>query len=78
MDSPYGLLYLGLDLDLNMEAQKETKVYGTDKLYMLKVAQQFEHIMFPIFILKVVNGFLLWIFLYLLSISQTFSVKIII
>ena len=74
----YGQLNLGLNLDLDIEAQEETKDPGTDKLYKLKVAKRFEHIMFAIFILEVANGFLLCLFLYLLSILKTFSVKIII
>ena len=78
MDPLYGQLNLGLNVDLDIEAQEETKDPGTDKLYMLKVAKRFEHIMFAIFILKEANGFLLCLFLYLLSILQTFSVKIII
>ena len=61
-----------------MKAQEEIKDPGTDKLYKLKVAKRFEQIMFAIFILEVANGCLLCLFLYLLSILKTFSVKIII
>ena len=43
MDPLYGQLNLGLNLDLDIEAQEETKVPGSDKLYKLKVAKQFEH-----------------------------------
>ena len=71
-------LNFGLNLDLDIEAQKKTIDPGTDKLYKLKVANKFEQIMFAIFILVVPNGFLVCLFLYLLSILQTFSVKIII
>ena len=78
MDPLYGQLNLGLNLDLDIEAQEEKKDPGTDKLYKLKVAERYEHIMFVIFILEVANGFLLCLFLYLLSILKTFSVKFII
>ena len=78
MDSLYGQLNFGLDLDLDIEAHEETKAHGTNKLYKLKVAKRFEHIMFAIFILEIVNGVLLWLFLNLLSILKTFSVIIII
>ena len=55
MDPLYCQLNLGLNLDLDIEAQEETKNPGTDKLYKLKVAERFEHIMFAIFILEVAN-----------------------
>ena len=76
MDSPYGQLNFGLNLDLDIEAKEETKANGTERIYNLKVAKRFEHIIFGIFILEVANGPLLWLFLYLLSISKTFSVKL--
>ena len=78
MNLPYCQLNFGLNLDLNIEAQEETKANGIERLYKLKVAKRFEHIMFAIFILEVANGLLLWLFLYLLSILKTFSVIIII
>ena len=78
MNSLYGQLNLGLDLNLDIEAQNETQAYGPDKLYKLKRAKRFESIIFGIVIIDVANGNLLWLFLYLLSISKTFSVKLII
>ena len=39
MDSLYGQLNLGLDLDLYIEAQVEIKAHGIDILYKLKVAK---------------------------------------
>ena len=68
MDSPYGKLNLGLESDLNIEAQ-ETKAHGHEKL---------EHIIFGIVLLQVSNGILLWLFFYLIFISKTFSVRLII
>ena len=76
MDSLYGQLNFGLDLNLDIEAQKETKSHGTDKLYKLKMAKKFEHIMFAIIILEVVNGVLLWLFLYLYQSQKRFLKKL--
>ena len=78
MDSIYGQLNFGLNLDLDIETQEKTKAHSTDKLYKLKVDQWFKHIIVEIFIVEVVNGLLLWLFLYLVSITKTFSVKIMI
>ena len=78
MDLPYGQLNFSLNLDLDIEAQEETKANGIEKLYKLKMDKRFEHIILGSFILEVANGLLLLLFLYLLSISKTFSVKIII
>ena len=77
MDSRYGQLNYGVNVDLEIEAEEETKANGTDKLYKLKVAQSIKHIIFRCFILEVTSGLLFRLFLYLLSISKT-SVKIII
>ena len=78
MNLPYDQLNFALDLDLDIKTQEETKANGTDRLYKPKVAQRIEHIIFGFFILEVTNGFLLWLFIYLISISTTVSVKIII
>ena len=78
MNLPYGQLNFGLDLDLDIKAQEWSKANGTKILYILKVAKRFEHIIFGIFILKITNGLILWLFLNLLSISKSFAVKIII
>ena len=78
MNLPYNQLNYGLDLNLNIGAQEEKKANGTKRLYKLKVAKQFEYIIFIIFILESTNCLLLWLFIYLLSISKKFSVKIII
>ena len=39
MDSIYGQLNFGLNLDLDIETQEKTKAHSTDKLYKLKVDQ---------------------------------------
>ena len=84
MDSYYGQLNFGLNvyiyiyIYIYIEAQEETKAHGTDKLYKVKVDRRFEHIMFASFIYDVVNGVLLWLDLHLVSISKSFSVKLII
>ena len=57
MDLLYNQLNLRLSVDLDIEAQEETKAHGTDKVYKLKVTKKFEHIMFAIFILEETNGF---------------------
>ena len=44
MDQLYGQLNLGLNLDLDIEAQEKTQAHGTDTLYKLMVAKLFEHI----------------------------------
>ena len=62
MNRLYGQLNLGLNFDLDKEAQNETKDPGTNKLYKIKVAKRFEHIMSAIFILEVANGVLLCLF----------------
>ena len=41
MNLPYGQINFGLDLDLDIEAQEETKAKGTERLYKLKVAIRF-------------------------------------
>ena len=56
MDTPYGQLNLNLHLDLDIDVQKQTKANGINNLYKLKVAKRFEHIIFAIFILAVVNN----------------------
>ena len=38
MDQLYGRLNLGLNLDLDIEAQQKTTTHGTNNLYKLKVA----------------------------------------
>ena len=55
MDSPNSQLNLNLNFDLDIEAQEETKASGIEKLYKLKVAKRFEHIMLEIYILEVAN-----------------------
>ena len=57
MDPFYSQLNLNLYLDLNIEAFEKTEDFGTNKLYKLKVAKTFEHIIFAIFIYEVANGF---------------------
>ena len=37
MNLPYGQLYFGLDIDLDIETQEETKANGFERLYKLKV-----------------------------------------
>ena len=46
MDSPYGQLNFGLKLDLDIETPEETKANSIKRQYELKVAKQFEHIIF--------------------------------
>ena len=65
-------------MDLDIESQEETKADGIEKLYKFKVAKRFKLILFAIFILELANGFVLCLFLYLLSTSTTVFVKIII
>ena len=62
MDVFDGQLNLGLDLDLDIEAQEKTKAHGRQRLYKLKVAKRFEHIIFGIYILQYANFLLLWLF----------------
>ena len=58
MNSPYRQLNLGLDLDLDIEAQEETTVNGRHRLYKLRVAKRFEHIIFGIYIFQYANFFI--------------------
>ena len=39
MDLPYSQLNFGLKLDLDIEAQEETKSNGHERLYKLRVAK---------------------------------------
>ena len=39
MNVPYGQLNFGLNLDLDIEAQEETKANSIERLYKLKVAK---------------------------------------
>ena len=57
-----GQINLGLDLDLDLESQKETKAHDCLRVYKLKVATRFEHIIFGFYILQVANFLLLWLF----------------
>ena len=59
MNLLYGQLNFGLDFDLDIEAQEETKANGTERLYKLKVAEKFVHIILKIFVLEVTNCLLL-------------------
>ena len=43
MNLPYGQLNFGLELDLDIDSQEETKANGIDRRYKLKVAKRFEH-----------------------------------
>ena len=51
-------LNLRLNIDLDIEAQKENNAYGRQKLYKLKVANRFKHIIFKIYILQYANFFI--------------------
>ena len=57
-----GQLNLGLDLDLDIKTQKETNSHGRQRLYKLKIAKKFKHIIFEIYILQYANFLLLWQF----------------
>ena len=41
MNTINGQINFGLDLKINIDAQEETKAHGTDELYKLKVAKNF-------------------------------------
>ena len=41
MNLPYSQLNFGLDLDLDIETQEETKANGSERQYKLKVAKRF-------------------------------------
>ena len=43
MNLSYGLLNFGLDFELDIETQEETKANGSERLYELKVAKRFVH-----------------------------------
>ena len=78
MNLPFGKLNFGLDLDLDIETQEKTIANDSKWLYKLKFAKRFEHLIFGHFILEVTNGLFMSLFFYFLSMSKTFSVKIII
>ena len=46
-----GQINLGLNLDLDIKAQNETKAYNRIKVYKLKVAKKSKCIIFEIYIL---------------------------
>ena len=62
MDLIDGQINLGLNLDLDIEDQKETEDHDCQRVYKLKVAKRFEYIIFGIYILQYVNVLLLWLF----------------
>ena len=53
---------LGLSLDLDIKAQKETEAHDQQKLYKLKIAKRFEYIIFGIYILQYANFLFIWLF----------------
>ena len=62
MDLIDGQINHGLNLDIDIEAQKETEAHDRQKVYKLNVAKRFEYIIFGIYILQYVNFLLLWLF----------------
>ena len=57
-----GQLNLGLNFDLDIEAQNEAEAHDRQKVYKLKMAKKFEYIIFGIYILQYANFLLLWLF----------------
>ena len=56
MNLPNGQLNFGLDFNFDIKIQEKTKTNGFKKLYKVKVAKRFEHIIFKIFISEVTNN----------------------
>ena len=57
-------LDLGLDLDYDKKEQEETEFQKRLKVYKLKYAKRFKIIKYSCFILQLINGLILWYFLY--------------
>ena len=62
MDLINDQINLGLNLDLDIEAQKETEAHDRQIVYKLKVVNRFEYIIFGIYILQYANLLSLWQF----------------
>ena len=75
MDIIDGQLNLGLDLDSDIEAQKETEAYYRLRVYKLRVAKWFEYIMFGLYILQYANFLLLWLFPLFYGVSILVSIS---
>ena len=73
MDPLYGQLNICLNLDLDIEAQEETKANGIARLYKLKVAKRFEHIMFCNFYIRSSEWFItLAILIFVINLKNVF------
>ena len=62
MDIIDGQINLGVDLELDIEAQNETDALDRQKVYKLMVAMRFEYFIIGIYILQYANLLLLWLF----------------
>ena len=62
MDLTDGQLNLGLNCDLDLEAQNETNNHDRVKVYKLKVAKRLEYIILGIYILQCSNYLLFGLF----------------
>ena len=61
---------LGLDLDYDKEKQEKPEFQERLKVYKFKYAIRFKIIKYSLFILQLVNVFILWSFIYLDFISK--------